>query len=94
MGIKEMLLEEKYEKLLDNYVLLMVRDIALHKELGVLDKGRDFSVKVQKKMLPGFLGPSFQLMKAVAPGKTFDQFVEQSINIQQVWVPLSDIELS
>jgi hypothetical protein len=94
LEIREMPLEEKYSKLLDDYVLLMVRNIALHKELGTLDKSRDLAVKVQKKMLPGFLGPSFKLLKAIAPGKTFGKLIEQTAYNTQIWVPLSSMELS
>jgi len=94
LEIKEMPLEEKYDKLFDDYVLGMVRNTALHKELGVLDKDRDLAVKVYKEMLPSLLGPSFKLLKAIAPGKTFEQFVEQSAYENQAYAPLSDIELS
>jgi hypothetical protein len=94
LDIKEMPLEEKYNKLFDDYVLGMVRNIALHKELGVLDKERDLAVKVYKEMLPSILGPSFELLKVIAPGKTFEQFIEQSVYENQAYVPLSDIELS
>ena len=68
MEIKEMPLEEKYDKILDEYILSDVINYAFHKELGVVNKYHDFYVKVQKKMLPSFLGTAFKMFKAVAPG--------------------------
>jgi len=57
MEIKETPLEEKYDKLLDNCVLTMIKGIAPNKEPGALDKSRDLAVKVQKKRCGVFLIP-------------------------------------
>jgi len=94
LAIKEMPLEEKYDRLLDDYLLAIATGYALHKELGVIDKCNDLSVKVQKKMLPSVLGPVFKLLKVLAPGRTFKQVINQSVYTFQITEPLSNIELS
>mgnify|MGYP001128626021 CR=1 FL=1 len=37
------------DRLLDDYLLAIATGYALHKELGVIDRCNDLSVKVQKK---------------------------------------------
>jgi hypothetical protein len=94
LEIKEMSIEEKYDKLLDNHVSSWITNIALYKELGVLDKYHDFTMKLDKKMIPNFLGPIFKLGKAIAPGRTFKQLVEQMVYSKQICIPLSNNQLS
>ena len=94
MEIREMPLEEKYDKLLDDYLLAIATGYALHKELGVVDKSIDWSVKVQKKMLPSVLGIAFKVLKTVAPGKAFRQVTDQYVYTIQRFIPLSNIELT
>ena len=65
MAIKEMPLEEKYDRLLDDYLLTIATSYVLHKELGVVDKCLDLSVKVQKKMLPSVIGIAFKVLRAI-----------------------------
>jgi hypothetical protein len=52
LAIKEMPLEKKYNKLLDQYVLTEAMNCALHKELGTMAKRNDMMLKIWKKMLP------------------------------------------
>jgi len=94
LAIKEMPLEEKYDRLLDDYLLAIASGYALHKELGVIDKSNDLWVKVQKKMLPRVLGPVFKLLKMLSPGRTFKQVMDQVAYLFQTEIPLSNIELS
>jgi len=94
LEIKEMPLQEKYDRLLDNYLLAIATDYALHKELGVVDKCNDLSVKVQKNMLPSILGMAFKMLKAIAPGKAFKQVANQYVYTQQTFIPLSNIEFN
>ena len=94
MEIKEMPIEEKYDRLLDDYLLAIASGYALHKELGVVDKSNELWLKVEKKMLPRYLGPIFKLLKVLAPGRTFNQVINQSAYIFQTQLPLSNIELS
>jgi len=94
LEIKEMPLEEKYDRLLDDYLLAIATGYALHKELGVVDKSNDLWVNVQKKMLPKILGPAFKLLKTLAPGRTFKQVINQTVYAFQSEQPLSNIELS
>jgi len=97
LAIKEMPLEEKYNKLLDEYILDAAIGYALFKELGVdkelgLDKSVDLSVKVNKKMLPSSLGIALKVLKAITPGKTFKQVTDQFLYWGQTWHPLSTLE--
>lgn len=94
MEIKEMPSEEKFDRLLDDFLLSVITGYALHKELGVIDKYLDMSIKVNKKMLPRFLGPVFKLMNVLSPGRTFKQVINQSMYIFQEIEPLSNLELS
>ena len=93
MDIKEMAIEERYDKLLDDYLLDTATNYVVFKELGGVDKNLDLSVKMQKKMLPSILGgPVFTLLKVLAPGRTFKQLSNTWIYNAQTWHPLSTIE--
>jgi hypothetical protein len=94
LEIKEMPLEEKYDKLLDDYLLANAASYVLHKELGVIDKSNDLWVKVQKKMFPSVLGIAFKVLKAISPGKAFKQVTDQYVYTIQRFIPLSNIELT
>jgi len=94
LKIKEMPIEEKYDRLLDTYLLAIATGYALHKELGVVDKSNDLWVKVQKNMLPSVLGIGLRMLKAIAPGKAFTQIANQYVYTQQTFVPLSNIEFT
>jgi len=94
LAIKEMPLEEKYDRLLDAYCLNMATFHSLHKELGAVDKCIDWSVKVQKKMFPSFVGVAFKALKAISPGKAFSQVSDQYVYTIQRFIPLSNIELT
>ena len=85
LEIEGMPLEEKYERLLDEYLLGVATNYALHKELGTVTKWQDFMLKVRKKMVPSFL---------VSPGEAFRQFVNGFIYMSQDTHPLSNIELT
>jgi len=93
MEIKEMPLEEKYDKLLDGYLENSIINYALLKELGAIDKGIDLSVKVGTKMLPSLVGIAFKMLKTVAPGKAFNQLVDKYVYTMQGTMSLSDFEL-
>lgn len=94
MEIKEMPIEEKYEKLLDQWILGDAKNFAFHKELGVLDKYDDFSSKVAKNMIPSILGVGFKVFKAVTPSRAFKQVVKQLVYIMQFNMPLANIEIA
>ena len=47
-------LEEKYEKLLDKYLLIRATLLALHKQLGSVDKYIESLTKTQKNIVPSF----------------------------------------
>ena len=99
MSIKEMPIEERYDRLLDEYVLNSAMAFALFKELGVdeelgLDKGVDLSVKVDAKLLPSTLGIALKILKAITPGTAFKQVTDRFLYMGQTWHPLSSLELT
>ena len=94
MVMKEMPLEEKYNKLLDYYVLNEIGSYALVKELGAVDKGFDLSVKASVKMLPNRVGIAFELLKILTPGTAFNQLIEKYVYSLQMTIPLQNIELN
>jgi len=89
----EMSLEEKYDKLYDQYILTDVIAIAFVKEKGLIDEYFGYSMKVYKKMMPSLLGSAFKLIKMLAPGRAFKRFVEDLIREGQVMEPLPNIEI-
>ena len=94
LEIKEMSIDERYDRLLDDYLLDVATDYAILKEFGGVDKQIDLSVKVQKKMLPSFLGPMSRFLKVIAPGKTFKQLSDTWFYNAQTWHPLSTLEIT
>ena len=95
LDIKEMPIDERYDRLLDDYLLDAVTDYAVLKELGGVDKQLDLSVKMTKKTLPKILGsPVFKLLKVLAPGRTFKQLSSTWLYNAQTWHPLSTIEVT
>jgi hypothetical protein len=87
-------LEEKYDKLVDSYVMTSAANYALIKELGVEEKYIDIYGKVFQSMLPSFLGTAFKFMKAIAPGRSFRQVTDQHAYTMQSIIPSSNIELT
>jgi hypothetical protein len=94
LAIKEMPLEEKYEKLLDNYLLIRATLYALHKKGGTVDKYIESLVKTQKNMVSSLQAATYKLLKAVAPGTAFNQLMDQYIYDMQIDMPRSNIEVN
>jgi len=94
LEIKEMPIEEKYGRLLDEYLLSIAMGYALHKELGTVDKANNLWVKTQKNMYPGYLGLAFKVLKAITPGKTFKQAANRYFYYAQTFNPLSNFEVT
>ena len=94
MEIKETSIEEKYNKLMDMFYSNYIIDHALFKELGAEDKFLNSYLEFQKKMMPSFLGGVFKVMKTISPGRAFKQATDQFVNMMQIMVPLSNIELT
>ena len=94
LAIKEMSLEEKYDKLYDFLALYYAASYAFNKEQGTVDKWPDYLAKVMGKMMPSFMGSVVKLMRTLAPGRTFKQAVNQMMYAFQMEQPLSDLELS
>ena len=95
MEIKEMPIEEKYDKIYDQYILTDVIAWAFAKEMGLTDKYLDYQMKVYKKMMPSFMGSAFKLIKTLAPGRAFKMFVEGFVKdgaMEPMEMSLSDRE--
>ena len=93
LEIKEMSLEEKYDKLYDQYVLTDVIAIAFVKEKGLTDEYLEYSMKAAKKMMPSVLGYAFKVIKRLSSGRAFKMFVEGFLKDDQVTEPLSNTEI-
>jgi len=93
LEIKEMSLEEKYDKLYDQYILTDVIAMAFIKENGLTDKYLDYTMKVYKKMMPSIMGYAFKFIKTLSPGRAFKMFFEGILKDGQVTEPLSNTEL-
>jgi hypothetical protein len=91
--MKEMPLEEKYNKLLDAYWLNVIGSYAHLKELGAVDKGVESSVKVNMKMFPSRVGIAFDLLKVIAPGTAFKHLVDNYVYSLQSILSPQDIEV-
>ena len=99
MDIKEMPTDERYDRLLDEYISDNAINFALIKELGVdkelgLEKSVALSVKTDKKTLPSYLGIAFKVLKAITPGKAFNQLLDSYLYHGQTWHPLSSLEVT
>jgi len=94
LAIKEMPLEEKYEKIRDEYLLNSITLYALHKKLGIVDKCIESLVKTEKNMIPSLPAATYKLLKAVAPGTAFNKLMDQEIYEMQRDIPLSNIEVN
>jgi len=91
LTVKEMPLEEKYKKLLDKYLLIRATSLALHKELGNVDKYIESQTRTQKNMVPSLPAAAYKLLKTVARRTAFNKFMDQQIYEMQVDMPLSNI---
>jgi len=94
LAIKEMPLEEKYDKLLDQYALAAAMNFALHKEAGTMNKRNELMLKVWKKMLPRFAGATIKVMKTITPGRTFKNLVNGFVSFSLTTNPLSNMEVT
>jgi hypothetical protein len=97
LEIKEMPLEEKYERLLNQMIMVWAAGYAWHKKNGTIDEWTDFLAKAQEKTLPlstGLGKAFFESAKTVTPGRTFKQVVNEAVYDQQKWLPLSCLEVS
>jgi hypothetical protein len=93
LAVKEMSLEEKYEKVRDAAILDRVTLYVLHKELGIVDRCIESLVRAQRNMVPSLPAATYKLLKTVAPGAAFNQLMNQQIYDMQVNLPLSNIEV-
>ena len=93
MEFKEISIEEKYEKLLDQYVLEEAINFTFIKQKGLFEEYFDFRMSAIKKMIPSYIGGTMKIFKAFSRGRAFKQILNQLINTTQVTTPLSEIEV-
>jgi hypothetical protein len=86
-------LKEKYDKLLEQYLLYQLTNYTLIKELDATDKYYDLLVKVNKKMLPSMLRVALKAMKTLAPTKAFNQLFDNFIYTLQMYLPIANVEV-
>jgi len=94
MELKELSIENRYDGLLDQYLLNMAINHALQKELGAVEKYDDLWVDVQKRMLPSYLGIGIKVLKTFSPSRVFRMIVNQVVELLQLFVTLSNIEVN
>lgn len=94
LDIEEMPLHEKYDTLLESFILTMATDYALFEELGQVERYLDMHVKVRKKMLPNLLGTAFRLFKRISPKRAIAQVIKQYAYTQQMYLPKKNIEVN
>jgi len=94
LEIEEMPVDEKHNRLLDEYVLIWALNHALIKETGIEDKALDLYAGVAKDMLPSVLGVVYKVLKSISPGTAFNQVTDHFVyTLQEYNIPLSNIEL-
>ena len=87
MEIKEMPLEEKYERLLRETQLIWVTCYAFHKEHETMEKWLDYYAKAQKNMLIAGMSEQESI-------PTFEETVNEVAYDQQKWLPMANVELT
>jgi len=87
LGIKEMPLKEKYERLLRETQLIWVTCYAFHKEHGTMEKWLDYYAKAQKNMLMARMSERESI-------PTFEETVNEVAYDQQKWLPMANIKLT
>ena len=93
MEFKEISIEEKYKKLIDQYILGEVINFTFLKEKGLQEEFFEFQINAIKNMIPSYLGGTFKLFKTLSRGRAFKQIINQLINTVQTVTPLSEIEV-
>jgi hypothetical protein len=96
LAIKEMSLEEKYDRIFDFFTLTHAICYASHKQLGTIDKWLDITVEAFGKIQPRFMEPVVKLM--TTPGMTIEQIFKEALKhtlyAEQQMHPLSEIEFN
>lgn len=92
--IKEMPLEEKYDRVCDYFTLDHAISCATHKELGTIDKYVDATVEAYRKMMPRFMGPLARFMGMLAPNMSLRQALNHVVYAEQQMHDLSEFEIT
>ena len=91
--MKDISLEEKYDKLYEQIILTDTILMTFLYEKGLAEEYMEYSMKVMKKVLPSFMSSAFKLLKTLAPGRAFKMFVESLAKDSLVTEPLSNVEI-
>lgn len=92
ISLKEIPIEERYDRLLDAMALSTMISYALAQEVGAVDKLNDLNVLAMKKMMPSYLSLGLKVMRMLAPGKTFEKVLENFGAYGQTYHSVSDID--
>ena len=87
LEIKKMPLEERFERLSNQMLLVWASIYAWHKEHGTMDKWLDYLAMVQKSLLLAQASEQESI-------PTFKEMVTEAVYDQQKWLPFSSLEVS
>jgi len=92
--IKEMPLEEKYDRACDFFTLDHAISYVTHKQLGTVDKWVDNTVEAYRKMQPRFIAPLAKLIGRLAPGMSLEQALNHVVYAEQQMHDVSEFEVA
>jgi hypothetical protein len=88
-----MSIKEKYEKLLQQYIIEEAISFTFVREKGLQDEYFDFRMRAMKKMIPNYMGGTLKIFKALSRGRAFKQILNQLVNTIQMITLLSELEV-
>lgn len=92
--VKEMPLEERYERLRHFFEMDHAVSYVTHKECGTVDKWVDKTVYAYSKMIPKYFNPMIKAMAKLAPGMLMRQTFSNVLYADQMLQDLSEYEVS
>jgi len=92
--VKEMALEEKYDRALDYFTMDHAISYITHKENGTLDKWVDATIEAYRKAAPRFMAPLAKIVGKIAPNLSLKQALKQVVCAEQQMHDISEFEVS
>jgi len=92
--IKEMSLEEKYDRALDFFEMDHMISYYTHKRLGTVKEWVDDMAEAFNRAVPRFLGPLFETLVKVAPNLALKKCFDAVFNLDQQHHDISEFEYS
>ena len=97
-NIKEMPLEEKWDRLHDFFTMDHAISYKTHKRLGTVNEWVDDTVEAYRNMMPRFMGPLAKLMGGIvgklAPNISLKQALNHVLYSEQMMHDVSEFEIS